>query len=73
MYDEEGGLLGPYAIKVSEKTIAQIQNCQLYFNDDGTYSPLLPDSPDFTLETLLVAVDLVKQSQPLISVFGFEK
>ncbi|HWS28866.1 MAG TPA: M28 family metallopeptidase [Clostridia bacterium] len=73
MYDEEGGLLGPYAMKVSDKTIVQIQNCPLYLFDDGTYVPLLSDSPDFTVETLLAAVDLVKQSQPLISIIGFEK
>ncbi len=73
MYDEEGGLLGPYAMKLSDKTIAEIQNCPLYLNDDGTYAPLLSDSPDFTVQTLLAAVDLVKQSQPLISIIGFEK
>ncbi|HMM32412.1 MAG TPA: M28 family metallopeptidase [Clostridia bacterium] len=72
-YDEEGGLLGAYVMKLSDKTIAEIQNCPLYLYDDGTYSSLLSDSPDFTLETLLTAVNLVKQSQPLISIIGFEK
>ncbi len=72
-YVEEGGLLGAYVMKLSDRTIAETQNCQLYLNDDGTYSPLLSDSPDFTVETLLAAVDLVKQSQPLISIIGFEK
>ena len=72
-YDEEGGLLGAYVMKLSDRTIAETQNCPLYFNDDGTYFPLLSNSPDFTVETLLAAVDLVKQSQPLISIIGFEK